>query len=74
MWMLGSHSLFQDRQRALVERRDLGVAALGLVEYRQVVEVSCQVGMVRAKSFLVDPQSALIERLGLRVVALSLVE
>ena len=47
---------------------------MGSIESRQVVEVYCQVGMVRAKSFLVNPHRALVERLGLGITALGFVE
>jgi hypothetical protein len=36
--MLGAKRLFVDRQRPLVERLGLGVAALGVVQQREVVE------------------------------------
>jgi hypothetical protein len=57
MWMLGSQGLLPDRQRALVERLGLHVAALGLVEFRQVVEVDGNVRVFRAQGLLVNCQS-----------------
>src|SRR5215467_7314811 len=38
-WMLRSQHLLFDRERALGERLRLGIAALSLVQQRQVVEV-----------------------------------
>ncbi len=49
MWMLGSQGLFPNRQRALVERLGLGVAALIVVERRQVVEKDGSGRIIRAK-------------------------
>ena len=54
--MLGSQGLFPDRQRSLVERFGLGVAALGLVECRQVVEEETSDRMVGAKFILAQSQ------------------
>ena len=58
-----------DRQGALVERFRLAVAALGLVQQRQVVERCRARGMVGAERFLIDRQGALVERLRFAVAA-----
>ena len=66
--MIRTKGFLVDRQRALVERFSVGVAALVAVEPSQVVQRCRNVGMIRTKGFLVDRQRALVERLG-RVVA-----
>ncbi len=53
--MLGSEGLLSDRQGTFIERLGLGVAALGLVEERQVVEKDGSGRIIRAKLF--RPQS-----------------
>ena len=72
--MVGAQRLLPDRQRALVERLGLGVAALRVVEYGQVVEARGDVGVVGSQRLLPDRQRALVERLGLGVAALVLVK
>ena len=69
-----SQGLLHDRQRALVERLGLGVAALGFVERGQVVEARGHVGVRRSEGLLHDRQRALMKRLGLGVAALGFVE
>ena len=59
-------------KRALVERLGLGVAALGAIQRRQVVERGADIGVVGAQRLLADGQRALVERLGLGVAALGL--
>ena len=72
--MVGTERLLADRQRALVERLGLGVAALVLVQLRQIVQAVATSGMVGTERLLVDRQRALVERLGLGVAALVAVE
>ena len=68
--MLGAERLLPDRERALIERLGLGVAALGIVEHGQVVEARRHLGMLGAERLLPNGERALIERLGLGVAAL----
>ncbi len=72
--MLGSQGLFPDRQRALVERLGVRVAALGVVESRLVVEALGHIRMLGSQGLFPDRQRALVERLGLGVAALGFVE
>ena len=72
--MVGAQCLLRDRKRALVERLGLGVAALGCIEQRQVVERGTDVRVVRAERLLADGERALVERLGLGVAALFAIE
>ncbi len=72
--MVGSQSVLVDRQRTLVERLSLGVAALGVIKRRQVVEARGHVGVLRAQRLLPDRQPPLIEGLGIGVLALGAVE
>ncbi len=67
--MMGTSRRLVDRQSALVERLGLGVLALGIVEFRQVVEVIVDIGMVGTQSFLIDRQRPLKKRIGLGVLA-----
>src|ERR1700686_241555 len=54
---------FGDRQRPLVERFGLGVAALISVEPSQIVQRPRDIGMIGPESLLADRQRALEERL-----------
>jgi hypothetical protein len=64
--MAATERFFADRQRSLLERLGVGVAALVVVEQSQVVERCRDVGMVGTMRFLEDRQRSLVERLGLR--------
>ena len=57
-----------------IERLGLAVAALALVEHRQVVEAGERVGMALAQHLAAELQRLLVERLGLAVAALALVQ
>jgi hypothetical protein len=57
-----------------MERFRLAVAALTLVEERQVVEALKRIGMCVAEGFTSERERLLVERLRLAVAALSLVE
>ena len=59
MWMLWAQGLLEDRQRAFVERPGLRVAALGSIEFRQVVEALGHVRVLRSQGLLSDRQRAL---------------
>src|SRR5215831_1680255 len=52
--MLRSQHLLADRERAVVERLRLGIAALMLVHLRQVVEVDGDVRVLRSQHLLAD--------------------
>ena len=52
-------------ERALEERLGLGVAALGLIELREIVHAWKRIGMLFAQHPLAGLERALIERLGL---------
>ena len=54
--MLGAQRLLPDGQRPLVARLRLGIAALGMVELRQVVEARGDIGMLGAEHLLPDGQ------------------
>ena len=69
--MVGTERLLADRQRSLVERLGLGVAALVSVQLSQVVQRLRDIGMVGTERLLADRQRALVERLGLGVAALA---
>jgi hypothetical protein len=47
MWMIRIYGLFQDSQRALVERLGLCVLALGVVQLREVVQADSHVWSIR---------------------------
>ena len=68
--MIGPERLFVDRQRPLVERLGLGVAALVVIEQSQIVQRHRDIGMIGPERLLLDRQRPLVERLGLGVAAL----
>ena len=72
--MPGAEGLLRNLQGGLEERLGLGVAALGEVEPRQVVEVFDHVRVLGSEGLLEDRQRPLVERLGLGEPALVLVE
>ena len=72
--MLGPQHLLEDRQVALLEGLGLPVAALSLVDLRQVVEAGGGVGVLGPQHLLEDRQGALVEGLGFPVAALSPVD
>ena len=72
--MVGAEDFLQDRQVAFVERLRLAVAALNLVQHRQVVKQYRDIQMVGAEGVLPDRQGALVERLCLSVAALIMVQ
>ncbi len=45
--MIGSQRLLPDRQRSLLERLGIGVAVMGTLEHRKVLEDVGNVGMYR---------------------------
>ena len=57
-----------------MERFGLGVAALGPVQFGQVVEARGDRWMLRPERLLLDRQGSLVEWLGLGVAALVLVQ
>ncbi len=68
--MVRTKGILVNRQRPLVERLGLGVAALGFVESRQVVEKGGSGRIIRAKLFRPQSQGFLGIGFGLRVAAL----
>ncbi len=68
--MLRPQRLLQDRQGPLIQRLDLGVPTLGLVEHRQVVEQRGGVRMVGAELALAKPERFLGEHKRRLVAAL----
>ena len=68
--VVGAERLLVDRQRALVQRLGLGIAALGAIQLGEVVEVGADIRVVGAERLLVDRQRALVQRLGLGIAAL----
>ena len=72
--MVGAECLLADRQRSLVERVGVGVAALVLVEQSQIVQRLRDIGMARTERLLADSQRSLEERLGVGIVALFPIE
>lgn len=60
--------LLIDGQGALIERFCLLILALILVEFGQVVETRCSVGMQWPQLLLTDGQGTLIERLCLLIL------
>ena len=71
--LLAEHAL-AGLERALIERLGLAVAALGLIQQRQIVDACERVGMLLAEHPLSGLERALQERLGLAVAALGLIE
>ena len=71
--VLAQHTLAR-LQGAPVERLGLAVAALEVVQKRQIVDAGERLGMLLAERALAGLQSALQERLGLAIAALSLVQ
>jgi hypothetical protein len=72
--MLGAQRLLIDRQAALVKRLGFAIAALGSVEFREVVEVSGDMGMLGAQRLLPDLKAALEKWLSLAIAALFVIE
>ncbi len=68
--MVGAERFLPDCQGALLEWLRLAIAALGIVELRQIVERFRDLGMVGAEGLLPDRQGALEERFRLAVTAL----
>ncbi len=68
--MIGPERLLVDRQRPLVERLGLGVAALVIIELSQIVQRQRNNGMIGPERLFFDRQRPLAERLGLGVAAL----
>jgi hypothetical protein len=62
------------RDRALVERLRVGIAALNTVQLGEVVEVGGDGRMVRSERLLVDRDRALVERLRVGIAAPILVQ
>ncbi len=60
--MVRPEGLFCNRQGAFVERLGLGVAALGLVEHRQVRPENSVGLVVGSELLLAEPDSLLTER------------
>ena len=50
--VVGAERLLVDRERALVERLGLGIAALGLIQHGEVVEVGADIRVVGAERLL----------------------
>ena len=72
--MIGTERFFADRQRALVERLGVGIAALVVVKHRQIVQRLRDIGMIGTKRLFSDRQRALVERLGVGIATLLLVK
>ena len=72
--MVGRKCLLVDRDRTLIERLGLGIAALGIVELGKIVEGAGDIGVVGRKRLLGDRQRTLIERLGFAIAALGVIE
>ena len=68
--MIGTERFLPDRQRPLVERLGVGIATLGLVKLRQIVQRRSDIGMIGTERFLADRQRSLVERLGVGVATL----
>ena len=71
--LLAEHAL-AGLQRALIERLGLAIAALGLIQRRQIVHACKRIGMLLAEHPLAGLERALIERLGLAIAALGLIQ
>ena len=67
--LLAEHPL-AGLERALVERLGLAIAALGLIQLRQIVHACERIGMLLAEHPLAGLERALVERLGLAIAAL----
>src|SRR4051794_21178176 len=67
--MVRRQAFAPDREGTLEERLGLLVAAGGLVEQGQVVEVGGEGGVLGAERLLTDREGTLVERLGLLVAA-----
>jgi hypothetical protein len=72
--MIRPERLFVDRQRPLVGRLGLSVAALGVIEPSQIVQRQRDKSMIRAERLFPDRQRPLGERLSVGVAALIVVE
>ena len=72
--MLLPQGLIPDRERVFVEWVGIAVAALGVINQRQVVETSGYQWVLWPKRLIADCQGALVERLGLGVLSLGVVE
>jgi len=57
---------------ALVERLGIGVAALGVIQHRQIVQRVAHVQVVRPQGLFPDRQGVLVQRLGLGVAGTSI--
>src|SRR5262245_24276700 len=68
--MIRPERFFKDRQSAFEQQFGLVVAALALVELRQIVEAFTDAEMVRAEGLLPDREGALGERLSFRKATL----
>ena len=68
--MIGTERLFPDRQRALVERLGIGIATLGVVKPRQIVQRHGDIGMIGTKRLFLIASAALVERLGIGIATL----
>src|SRR5258707_244335 len=73
-WMLRSHRLLADRERALGERFRLGIPHLITVQHGEVAEADGAVRMVRSQHLIANRERAFEERFGLGIAALSLVQ
>ena len=68
--MLRAERLLADGEGAFVQRLGLGIAALRLVEHREVVETGADIRVLRAERLLADGEGAFEQRLGLGIAAL----
>ncbi len=66
--MFGAERFFPDVEGAAVQRLRLAVAALVIVERRQVVEAGGGVRMFGAARFFPDGEGAAVQRFGLAVL------
>ncbi|MCC6658693.1 MAG: hypothetical protein IT512_10960 [Rhodocyclaceae bacterium] len=62
--MLGAENFFSYSQATLKERHGFGMAALSVIQRRQVAQEQGNFGMLGTVSFFRNSQAALVERLG----------
>src|SRR5215471_12471731 len=62
--------LFRDRERALVQRLGVGIAALVRIEAGEIIDRDAYIVMIGAERFLRDPDRAREKRRGVGVTAL----
>src|ERR1700738_2052715 len=72
--MIAPERLLVNRQRTLVERLGVGVAALVVIEQRQIVQRRRDLGMIAPECLLVNGQRTLVQRLGVGVAGFAAIQ